>query len=104
VPSPTAKVATFNGDLTETKWWVKTSAFPSGSDHEVVYFKTDHSLLVTYDGSSVIQHGTWRQDGNSVYWETDHKFAEEKGVIEGIKMSGTGKSKNGTWTWTAEKE
>jgi hypothetical protein len=46
------------------------------------------------------RNGTWRQDGASVYMETNHKYAEYRGQIAGTLMSGTAKNIKGkSWTW-----
>jgi len=49
--------------------------------------------------------GTWKQDGNSIYMEVNHKYAERQGTITGNRMQGNGWNKAGRrWTWWAEKK
>jgi hypothetical protein len=106
--APAAPAAVLNGgantaadSLAETKWRVDMTAPAAGGHY---YLKADHTLKVTYNSSTVTLEGTWKQDGNSIYMETGHKFAEWKGTIQGGRMSGSGKSANGKWNWTAERE
>ncbi len=51
------------------------------------------------------QNGSWKQDGNKIYYEMNNKFSEQYGTIKGNKMKGTGHNIEGhEWTWKANKK
>lgn len=51
------------------------------------------------------KNGTWKQEGNSVYMETNQKYAEQRGVITGNEIRGHAWNVNGNrWTWVAKKK
>ena len=53
--------------------------------------------------SGVHTNGTWKQDGNSIYMETNNKYSEYKGQISGTHMAGNAWNvKNLKWTWVAD--
>jgi hypothetical protein len=50
-------------------------------------------------------HGTWKQDGDSIYFETNQKYSEYQGNISGTHMGGRAWNVNGrNWTWAADKK
>lgn len=69
----------------------------SGSDY---YFNADGILY--YNRS---KFGTWKQTGNSIYFEVNNGYAEYTGTISGTKMEGKAKNINKfEWTWSATKK
>jgi hypothetical protein len=55
--------------------------------------------------SGTYTNGTWIQEGNSIYIEMNNKFTEFEGTIDGNRMSGTARNKNGmNGTWSVEKQ
>jgi len=47
--------------------------------------------------------GTWKQDGDSIYMETNNKYAEYQGQVSGTHMEGKAWNvKNRKWTWQAD--
>jgi len=50
-------------------------------------------------------NGTWRQMGDIIYMETNHKFSERQGRISGTHMSGNAWNVKGEkWTWQADEK
>ncbi len=50
------------------------------------------------------KNATWKQNGSSIYMETNHKYAEYRGSIHGNTMSGKAWNIKGLhWTWRAKK-
>ncbi len=48
--------------------------------------------------------GTWKQDGKTIYMETNNKYAERKGRISGTHMKGKAWNVKGQkWNWVADK-
>ncbi|MBC8555395.1 MAG: hypothetical protein H8D23_37750 [Candidatus Brocadiales bacterium] len=51
------------------------------------------------------QNGSWKQNGNNIYFEMNNKFSVHVGTISGNKMKGTGLNTEGhEWTWKAKKK
>ena len=49
-------------------------------------------------------NGTWKQDGTSVYVETNNRFSERDGKLDKNTIEGTGKNTKGErWSWKAVK-
>lgn len=47
--------------------------------------------------------GTWKQDGDSIYMETNNKYSERQGEISGSHMEGKAWNvQNRKWTWLAD--
>jgi len=81
--------------------WVGTDS--SGRNYEY-YFIPDGALHYK-SPTGFWTNGTWKQDGNVIYFEMNKKYSERKGVIWGTHMEGKGWNKKGeTWTWVAEKK
>jgi hypothetical protein len=48
------------------------------------------------------KNGTWRQEGRSIYFETNRGYAQYEGTVEGEKLEGRGRNVKGLrWHWTA---
>ena len=63
----------------------------------VYTFNAGGGLTYSYNGATHTV-GTWKQDGNKIYWETNGKFCEFDGTFESGAM--TGKARNrpgGVW-------
>lgn len=49
------------------------------------------------------KNGTWRQDKNAIYMETNQKYSEYQGVITGTRMKGQAWNRKGhRWSWEAD--
>ncbi len=73
-------------------------------DHYEYIFRPNHELDYQYPGG-FYTNGTWRQMGDVIYMETNHKFSERQGRIVGTHMSGNGWNVNGEkWTWQADEK
>jgi hypothetical protein len=50
------------------------------------------------------RNGTWRQRGAQIYMETNKRYSEYFGTIDGPRMSGTAQNvAHGRWTWQMSK-
>ena len=81
--------------------WVVTD--PEGAyDY---YFQADGALHYK-SPTGFWKNGTWKQDGNAIYMETNDKFAEFQARIVGTtRMEGKACNNNGRqWTWVAAKK
>jgi hypothetical protein len=77
-------------------------------------FDTGDSLVLTFEKNHVLKYTTkygtfttasWKQAGAAIYFETNNKYAEYHGTIDGGRMSGkAGNVKNLRWTWKATRE
>ncbi len=80
----------------------------AGADSEGDYYEyhfQEGGALHYKSPSGLHKNGTWKQDGNSIYMETNKKFSERTGTIAGNQMHGTAKNIKGeTWTWGAKKK
>lgn len=72
---------------------------------DTVYtFEKDGRLTYSY-GTSCWRNGTWKQEGDKLYWEVNRKYAEFEGVVKGGVI--TGRSWNvagGSWTLEYKKD
>ena len=76
----------------------------SDGDFFAYYFQKDGALHYKVP-SGVWRNGTWRQEGNKVYIETNNGYAELQGVISGNRIEGTARNIKGhQWTWVGKKE
>jgi hypothetical protein len=91
--SPTASVA-------GTTWAGKDS----DGDYYEYHFQADGALhYKSPDG--FYKNGTWKQDGDAIYMETNKKFSERQGRISGTRMEGKAWNIKGQkWTWAADKK
>jgi len=79
--------------------WVGTD---SDGDYYEYHFQTDGALYYK-SPSGFHRTGTWKQDGDSIYMETNNKYSEYQGRISGTHMEGNAWSINGRkWTWVAD--
>jgi hypothetical protein len=66
-------------------------------------FGADGILTYSYQGNTY-RNGTWRQNGNAVYMETNKKYSERVGLIEGSHIKGVGRNLVGqSWNWEASR-
>jgi len=87
-------------NIAGTRW----AGADSDGDHYVYTFRPDGSLHYQ-SPSGFWKNGTWKQDGDRIYMETNKRFAEYTGVIRGNRMEGKAWNiKNHRWTWSAVKQ
>jgi TIR domain len=85
-------------DLTGTVW--------SGDDLDgyITYEFLPRSILKYTSISGTFSNGEWTQDGASVYWQMNDKYAQYRGEISGDRMEGTGQNVAGkNWRWNVRK-
>ena len=76
--------------------WVGTD---SDGDYYENHFQKDGSLHYK-SPTGFWKNGTWRQDGEVVYFEMNRGYSEYDGRMSGKLMEGTGKNIKGhRWTW-----
>ena len=81
--------------------WVGTD---SDGDYYEYYFQPDGSLHYK-SATGFWKNGSWKQDGDAIYMETNKKYAERQGRISGAHMQGEGWNVKGRkWTWEADKK
>jgi len=81
--------------------WVGTD---SDGDYYEYSFQADGALYYK-SPSGFHTNGTWKQDGNSIYMETNNKYSEYKGLISGTHIEGNAWNvKDKHWTWVADKQ
>jgi hypothetical protein len=81
-----------------TSWTV----VETDGDNDIFNFLADGTLSYSYQNGSYT-NGTWKQDGDSIYIEMNHKFVEYHGRITGTHIEGTASNiKKKNWTWTAD--
>jgi hypothetical protein len=50
-------------------------------------------------------NGTWKQDGDSIYMETNNKYSQYQGQISGTHIGGNAWNvQNQKWTWQADSQ
>ena len=81
--------------------WVGT-----GSDGDYYEYSFQAGGALYYKSQSESHtNGTWKQDGNSIYMETNNKYSEYQGRISGTHMEGNAWNvKDRKWTWAADKQ
>ncbi len=87
--------------LAGTSWnVVETDAIGS---RDIFNFMPDGTLSYSYQNGTY-SNGTWKQDGDSIYIEMNHKYVEYSGQITDTHVEGKAWNVKGlTWTWTADK-
>jgi formylglycine-generating enzyme required for sulfatase activity len=76
----------------------------SQGQYREFHFQKDGALHYR-SGTSYSTNGTWKQNGNTIYMETNKKYAEFQGLIRGDRMEGNAWNVKGLrWTWTADKK
>jgi outer membrane biogenesis lipoprotein LolB len=79
--------------------WVGTD---SDGDYYEYSFQADGALYYK-SPSGFYKHGTWKQDGDSIYMETNDKYSEYQGRITGTHIEGNAWNvKDLKWTWVAD--
>jgi hypothetical protein len=79
--------------------WVGTD---SDGDYYEYTFQADGALHYK-SPSGYWTNGTWKQDGDSIYMETNNKYSEYQGRISGTHMEGKAWNiKDKHWTWVAD--
>lgn len=70
----------------------------------LLYFAGDGSLVYKTP-SGIWPNGSWRQEGDNLYFEMNKKFSEHKGTLHGNEVSGEGWTKQGYKNrWSATKQ
>jgi hypothetical protein len=78
--------------------WVGTDSVNNYYEYS---FQTDGALYYK-SPSGFWMNGTWKQDGGSIYFETNNKYSEYQGRISGTHMQGDAWNvKDRKWTWVA---
>ncbi|MGD1037405.1 MAG: hypothetical protein ABR878_09445 [Roseiarcus sp.] len=76
----------------------------SDGDYYEYTFQADGVLAYKSPGG-FYTNGTWKQNGDGIYMETNHKFSERQGRISGTHMKGKAWNIQGhKWTWAADKK
>ncbi|MGO9316968.1 MAG: hypothetical protein ACLPXT_02885 [Terracidiphilus sp.] len=79
--------------------WVGTD---SDGDYYEYTFQADGALHYK-SPSGFWTNGTWKQDGDSIYMETNNKYSEYQGRITGTHIEGNAWNIKGRkWTWVAD--
>jgi hypothetical protein len=79
--------------------WVGTD---SDGDYYEYSFQADGALYYK-SPSGFWTNGTWKQNGSSIYMETNKKYSEYQGQISGTHMEGNAWNiKDKHWTWVAD--
>src|SRR5271157_2839653 len=79
--------------------WVGTD---SDGDYYEYSFQANGALYYK-SPSGFWTNGTWKQDGSSIYMETNKKYSEYQGQISGTHMEGNAWNiKDKHWTWVAD--
>ncbi len=64
--------------------WVGTD---SDGDYYEYHFQTNGALHYK-SPTGFWKNGTWRQEGNEIYMETNNRYTERQGIISGNRMEG----------------
>lgn len=76
----------------------------SDNDYYEYQFQRNHELDYK-SPTGFYKNGTWKQMGDIIYMETNHKFSERQGRISGTHMSGNAWNVKGEkWTWQADEK
>lgn len=80
--------------------WVGTD---SDGDYYEYHFQADGAMHYK-SPTGFWKNGTWKQDKGSIYMETNKRYSEYQGVINGAHIEGQAWNIKGRrWTWVAEK-
>lgn len=80
--------------------WVGTD---SEGDYYEFHFQADGALHYK-SPSGFYKNGSWKQDGDGIYMETNNKFSERQGRISGTHMEGNAWNVRGQkWSWQVDK-
>ena len=76
----------------------------SEGDYYEYYFMSDGSLHYK-SPTGFWENGSWKQDGSTIYMETNNRYTERIGTIRGDIMEGNAWNVKGRrWTWSAKKQ
>jgi hypothetical protein len=76
----------------------------SDGDHYEYAFMEDGTLHYA-SPSGFHVNATWKQDGDTIYFETNNRYSEYQGRIMGGHIEGKAwNTQNHQWTWSAEKQ
>ena len=79
--------------------WVGTD---SDGDYYEYHFQPDGALHYK-SPTGFYKKGSWKQDGDAIYMETNNKYSERQGQISGTRMTGNAWNIKGRkWTWQAD--
>jgi len=85
-------------NLAGTTW----TGTDSDGDYYEYSFQADGALYYKSPSGSHT-NGTWKQNGSSIYMETNNKYSEYQGRISGTHMEGNAwNTQNRKWTWVAD--
>jgi hypothetical protein len=97
--NPFAPSNSLTASVAGTTW----AGTDSDADYYEYTFQADGVLAYKSPGG-FYTNGTWKQNGNGIYMETNHKFSERQGQISGTHMEGKAWNIQGhRWTWAADK-
>jgi hypothetical protein len=91
-PAAMAEKPTPPINLADTEWVGKDTP-----DNLITTYRFERggTLAYFYNGTSY-RNGTWRQTGNTIYFETNTQFRETRGTIKGDQIEGN--------SWNVRKE
>jgi len=101
--SSAQQAVTSSTDLKGTNWSGIDIYMSSRFVPYTYRFGPNAVLTYGYQGQTY-SNGTWRQNGDAVYMETNHKYSERVGLIQGKEILGVGRNVVGqTWNWSANR-
>ena len=87
-----------NRSIEGTTW----RGLENGRETEITFLPNGIATYSNHNGISTMTYNSkWSQNGNSIYWEINNKFAEKNGQVRGDTLSGTAKNIKG-FEWTFE--
>jgi len=63
-----------------------------GPDAPTTYYFDPNGTLTYSYSKRTYSNGTWKQEGKRVYWESNKRYYEFEGTIEGNTITGTGRN------------
>jgi hypothetical protein len=95
---PPLSTNSVGASLSGTSW----NVIETNGDKDIFNFMADGTLSYSYQNGSYT-NGTWKQDGDLIYIEMNHKFVQYEGRITGTHIEGVASNVKGNhWTWTAD--
>jgi hypothetical protein len=81
------------------------SGIDSDGAHYTFRFRKGGVLSYTSPSGTFHTGSTWKQTGNSIYWEIGKKYSEYRGTIKGKWMEGSASNVDRLkWTWKVKKQ
>jgi len=77
---------------------------PESSGERTSWTFEEDGTLSYKTRNGTYRNGTWTQSGNSIYWETNKRYAQYVGQINGNTMQGRAWNRNMKWTWQTTKQ